>query len=283
MPEAGAHRAAAGRARDRAAADLAVRDLFGGDGGRARHPAHGGRHPSPLRQGRRPQLRHLEGHHGVRRARGGAAAQRSRAAAAAAKASSISISCRCSRPSTTCATAARSWTRCLSISDYTRLLESRGARAGSDDRLLRQQQGRRLPDLGLGALQGGDGADRRVPAPQGRRCGCSTAAADRSVAAAGRATRPSWRSRPAPLQAGIRVTEQGEVIAGKYLNPELGRQNLDHLVAAMLEVALLHPQEAAPRPNSSRRWRNCPRTPTTPTARWSTRPKASTAISGNRR
>jgi phosphoenolpyruvate carboxylase len=50
------------------------------------------------------------------------------------------------------------------------------------------------------------------------------------------------------VQAGIRVTEQGEVIAGKYLNPELGRQNLDHLVAAMLEVALLHPQEAAPQP-----------------------------------
>jgi phosphoenolpyruvate carboxylase len=50
------------------------------------------------------------------------------------------------------------------------------------------------------------------------------------------------------VQAGIRVTEQGEVIAGKYLNPELGRQNLEHLVAAMLEVALLHPQEAAPRP-----------------------------------
>ncbi len=50
------------------------------------------------------------------------------------------------------------------------------------------------------------------------------------------------------VQAGIRVTEQGEVIASKYLNPELGRQSLEHLVAAMLEVALLHPQEAAPRP-----------------------------------
>jgi phosphoenolpyruvate carboxylase len=50
------------------------------------------------------------------------------------------------------------------------------------------------------------------------------------------------------VQAGIRVTEQGEVIASKYLNPELGRQNLEHLVAAMLEVALIHPQEAAPRP-----------------------------------
>ena len=53
---------------------------------------------------------------------------------------------------------------------------------------------------------------------------------------------------PGAVRGQIRVTEQGEVIAGKYLNPELGRQNLEHLVAAMLEVAVLHPQEATPRP-----------------------------------
>jgi phosphoenolpyruvate carboxylase len=46
------------------------------------------------------------------------------------------------------------------------------------------------------------------------------------------------------VQAGIRVTEQGEVIAGKYLNPKLGRQHLEHLVAGQLEVALLHPGRA---------------------------------------
>jgi phosphoenolpyruvate carboxylase len=49
------------------------------------------------------------------------------------------------------------------------------------------------------------------------------------------------------VEAGIRVTEQGEVIASKYLNPELGRQNLEHLAAAMLEVALLHSQQTRPR------------------------------------
>ena len=53
---------------------------------------------------------------------------------------------------------------------------------------------------------------------------------------------------PGAVEAGIRVTEQGEVIASKYLNPELGRQNLEHLVAAMLEVALLHSQQAPPQP-----------------------------------
>ena len=49
------------------------------------------------------------------------------------------------------------------------------------------------------------------------------------------------------VEAGIRVTEQGEVIAGKYLNPELGKQNLENLVAAMLEVALLHPEKPPPK------------------------------------
>ena len=36
------------------------------------------------------------------------------------------------------------------------------------------------------------------------------------------------------------------MIAGKYLNPELGRQNLGHIVAAMLDVAL-QPQDFSPR------------------------------------
>jgi phosphoenolpyruvate carboxylase len=68
----------------------------------------------------------------------------------------------------------------------------------------------------------------------------------------GRGGGPSYNAilaQPAgAVEAGIRVTEQGEVIAGKFLNPELGRQNLEHLVAAMLELALLPPQQAAPRP-----------------------------------
>jgi phosphoenolpyruvate carboxylase len=51
---------------------------------------------------------------------------------------------------------------------------------------------------------------------------------------------------PGAVEAGIRVTEQGEVIAGKYLNPEMGRQNLEHIVAATLESALLHSQDTAP-------------------------------------
>ncbi len=38
---------------------------------------------------------------------------------------------------------------------------------------------------------------------------------------------------------GLRITEQGEIIASKYADPELGRRNLETLVAATLEAALL--------------------------------------------
>lgn len=46
----------------------------------------------------------------------------------------------------------------------------------------------------------------------------------------------------------IRITEQGETISGKYANPEVGRGNLETLVAATLEASLLQPQQASPPP-----------------------------------
>ena len=48
------------------------------------------------------------------------------------------------------------------------------------------------------------------------------------------------------VQGALRVTEQGEVIAAKYSNPELGRRNLEILAAATLEASLLPGSEAAP-------------------------------------
>jgi phosphoenolpyruvate carboxylase len=45
----------------------------------------------------------------------------------------------------------------------------------------------------------------------------------------------------------IRLTEQGEVIASKYAHPEIGRRNLETLVAATLEATLLHPTKSAPK------------------------------------
>ncbi|MGE5171074.1 MAG: phosphoenolpyruvate carboxylase [Rudaea sp.] len=41
------------------------------------------------------------------------------------------------------------------------------------------------------------------------------------------------------VSGGLRITEQGEIIASKYSDPELGRRNLEALVAATLEASLL--------------------------------------------
>ncbi|MBI3524748.1 MAG: phosphoenolpyruvate carboxylase [Betaproteobacteria bacterium] len=50
------------------------------------------------------------------------------------------------------------------------------------------------------------------------------------------------------VQGRIRITEQGEVIASKYANPELGRRNLEIFAAATLEATLLPQQHDDPRP-----------------------------------
>ena len=50
---------------------------------------------------------------------------------------------------------------------------------------------------------------------------------------------------PGTVRGQIRLTEQGEVIGSKYANPEIGRRNLETLVAATLEATLLHPTQPA--------------------------------------
>jgi phosphoenolpyruvate carboxylase len=66
----------------------------------------------------------------------------------------------------------------------------------------------------------------------------------------GRGGGPSYQAilaqPPGTVQGQIRLTEQGEVIASKYANPEIGRRNLETLVAATLEASLLHVTQQAP-------------------------------------
>ena len=68
----------------------------------------------------------------------------------------------------------------------------------------------------------------------------------------GRGGGPSYQAilaqPPGTVRGQIRLTEQGEVIGSKYANPEIGRRNLETLVAATLEATLLQPTKPASAP-----------------------------------
>src|SRR5207237_7005861 len=54
---------------------------------------------------------------------------------------------------------------------------------------------------------------------------------------------------PGTIDGALRLTEQGEVIASKYADPESGRRNLETLAAAALEASLARraPEEKSAR------------------------------------
>ncbi|MFO1314140.1 MAG: phosphoenolpyruvate carboxylase [Burkholderiales bacterium] len=67
----------------------------------------------------------------------------------------------------------------------------------------------------------------------------------------GRGGGPSYEAilaQPAgSVTGGLRVTEQGEIIASKYSDPELGRRNLEALVAATMEASLADAEQIGDR------------------------------------
>jgi phosphoenolpyruvate carboxylase len=68
--------------------------------------------------------------------------------------------------------------------------------------------------------------------------------------AVGRGGGPSYQAilaqPPGTVRGQIRLTEQGEVINAKYANPEIGRRNLETLMAADLEATLLADDHVPP-------------------------------------
>ena len=119
--------------------------------------------------------------------------------------------------------------------------------AGGDARLLGQQQGRRLPRVELVAVP------RRARARRRRRAtpGIGLRLFHGRGGTVGRGGGPSYEAilaQPAGCVAhGLRITEQGEIIASKYSDAELGRRNLETLVAAALESALLDAEQLGDR------------------------------------
>ena len=85
------------------------------------------------------------------------------------------------------------------------------------------------------------------------------------------------------VQGAIRITEQGEVIAAQILEPGARPAQPGD---PRRGDARSHPAasgQAAPRPDISTPWRSCRTAPSPPIAASSTRRRASSAISGNRR
>jgi phosphoenolpyruvate carboxylase len=82
----------------------------------------------------------------------------------------------------------------------------------------------------------------------GTASGCAWSMA--AAAHRGRGGGPSFQAilaqPPGTLNGQLRPTEQGEVVGSQEAPPEIGRRNLETLVAATLGATLRHPARGAP-------------------------------------
>ena len=156
--------------------------------------------------------------------------------------------------------------------------------AGSDARLLRQQQGRRLPDRQLVALSRGARARRRVsrprrqaaPLPRPRRHRRPRRRAE--LRGDPRAAGGQRQRRPAHHRAGRDHRQQVFGSRSRPAQPGDARRG-----DARGEPRRQRTARRSRRRLSTARWTRCRGTPTRPIARSSTKRRASSAISGRRR
>ena len=208
---------------------------------------------------------------GQRRARGRRAAPRGRARAARpSRRRARSTSCRCSRRSTTSTAATRCSPRC-STTRATHARRRPRRPPGGDDRLLRLEQGRRLPGRQLGAVGGPGPPRRRGPVP--RR---APAAVPRSRRHRRARRRSGVRGDPRPAAGSVdgqlRITEQGEMVAAKYASRRRpgATSRSSSPPRSRRRPASTGTSAATTGPFDRRRWRRSPTPPSRPTARSST-------------
>ena len=195
----------------------------------------GGRRAPALRPRRHAPLRDLQGRQRLGHPGSGRAAQGSRACCARARTGWTSTSCRCSRPSAICSTAAAIMDELLGLPAYRRLLASRGdiqevmlgySDSNKDGGYLTSTWELYKAELALIEVFRRHEVGLRLFHGRG--------------GSVGRGGGPSYEAilaqPPGAVQGAIRITEQGEVIAGKYSNAEVGRRNLETLAAATLEA-----------------------------------------------